>query len=295
MRGIYRTAAGQRLVEERYRRLLREWPIENEQFHVPTRQGETFVVACGKQDGRLPLILLHGALANSGSWMGDVAEWASRFRIYAIDVIGEPGLSASSRPPLATDAYAMWLDDVISSLGLDQVALAGVSLGGWLALDYAVRRAGKVDRLALVCPGGVGRQRTGILFKIASLSLFGSWGKRKLIEAVLGRVEESDVSPALREFGELFELIQKHAHPRRERLPVFSDEALGGLNMPVLAIVGAKDALLDSLETRRRIEEFVEKGEVRWLDDAGHFIPRQGEVIGEFLSRCFHGAFTVNR
>jgi hypothetical protein len=53
-------------------------------------------------------VLLHGAGANTVMWMGDAADWSTARRVYAVDVIGEPGLSAPSRPPLASGAYADW-------------------------------------------------------------------------------------------------------------------------------------------------------------------------------------------
>src|SRR5215469_11632861 len=186
MNGIYTTKEGQRLVEEQYRKFLKYWPAANRQFPVSTRQGDTFVITCGEESGP-PTLLLHGALANSASWMGDVGQWAQRSRLFAIDMIGEPGLSVPSRPPLASEAYALWLDDVMSGLGLERASLVGISLGGWLALDYATRRPERVDRVAVVCPGGVGRQKVGILLKIALFNLFGAWGKRKLREMILGR------------------------------------------------------------------------------------------------------------
>lgn len=282
MSGIYKTSQGQVLVEEQYRRILKHWPVPNRQFQLPTRQGSTFVIACGEESAP-PVLLLHGSLANSASWMGDVALWAQRCRVYAIDVIGEPGLSAPSRPALDSDAYAQWLDDVMRGLGLEHTALVGVSLGGWLALDYATRRPERIDRLALICPGGVGRQKMAILLKAAILGVCGSWGKRKLRESILGRMP-SDASPALRKFGEFIALIHKSTWPRKDRLPIFEDAALKRLTMPVLAIVGGKDALLDSLETQRRIEALVENAEVRYIHAAGHFIPGQGGVIAEFLN-----------
>lgn len=275
MKTIYKKQEGQRLIEEQYRRILKHWPVANQQFHVSTRQGDTFVIACGEESGPATL-LLHGALANSASWMGDVALWGKRSRIFAIDVIGEPGLSAPSRPSLASDAYALWLDDIMNALGLSRASLIGVSLGGWLALDYATRRPELVDRVALVCPGGVGRQKIGILFRIALFNLFGAWGKRKLREAILGRLPD--------DAGEFFALMHRYTRPRTERLPIFSDAALKRLTMPVLAVVGGKDALLDSGETRRRIDGLLPNSEVRYLEDAGHFIPGQGAAIADFLS-----------
>src|SRR5689334_10009809 len=139
MSSIYKTEQGEQAIRERYLRFLNRWPVPNQQLRVSTRQGETFIIACGPETAP-PLLLLHGALANSTVWMGDVTEWAAHFRVFAVDVIGEPGLSAPSRPPLASEAHALWLDDVMQALSLTRISMVGVSLGGWLVLDYATRR-----------------------------------------------------------------------------------------------------------------------------------------------------------
>jgi phosphoglycolate phosphatase-like HAD superfamily hydrolase len=48
--------------------------------------------------------------------------------------------------PMTSDDHALWLDDVLRGLELETVSLLGVSLGGWLALDYAIRRPRRVER-----------------------------------------------------------------------------------------------------------------------------------------------------
>src|SRR5580698_6776206 len=163
MKAIYKSSEGERLIRERYQAFLKYWPVPNEQIYVPTQQGPTFVVISGPRDAP-PLVLLHGAVANSAMWMGEVAAFARSFRVYCIDMIGEPGLSVPARPSLASDAYAIWLDDVVDHLCIDRASIVGVSLGGWLALDYAVRRSERVERVAVLCPGGIGRQKVGIVF-----------------------------------------------------------------------------------------------------------------------------------
>ena len=80
-----------------------------------------------------------------------------------MDVIGEPGLSTPARPPLTSDAYASWLDGVLRGLTVDRASIVGASLGGWLALYYAIRRPARVDRLVLLGPGGIGRQKWGVV------------------------------------------------------------------------------------------------------------------------------------
>lgn len=281
MSNIYKTAQGEQAVRERYLRFLKHWPVPDQQLRVPTREGETFVVASGPECAP-PLLLLHGGAANSAMWMGDIAAWAAHFRVYAVDLIGEPGLSAPSRPPLASEAHALWLDDVMRALSLTRTSMVGISLGGWLALDYATRRPERVESLVVLCPGGVGRQKVGIVFKTMFLRMCGAWGTRKLRESILGRAP-AEASPALRSFLEFVALIHENFRPRMVKLPVFSDAALKRLTLPVLAIVGGKDVLLDSAGTARRLEANVPHADVRLLPEAGHFIPGQGKAILEFL------------
>jgi pimeloyl-ACP methyl ester carboxylesterase len=281
MANIYKSSGGERVIRDRYRRFLERWPVPNEQLRVPSREGETFVVACGGKTAP-PLLLLHGSASNSAMWMGDIAAWAPHFRIYCIDMIGEPGLSAPSRPSLQTDAHALWLDDVMRALSLTRASFVGVSLGGWLALDYAIRRPGRVESLVLLSPAGVGRQKTGILFQVILLRMLGNWGIRKLREMILGRAS-TDASPAARAFSNFITLIHDNFRPRMERIPIFSDQALQGLTMPLLAIVGGRDVLLDSAGTKRRLSRNVPHAGIRYFPQAAHFIPGQTIEILEFL------------
>jgi pimeloyl-ACP methyl ester carboxylesterase len=278
---IYKTAEGERLVREHYLAFLKYWPVPNEHVHIATSQGETFVVACGDVTAP-PLLLLHPSAGNSVMWIGDIAAFAARCRVYAIDMIGEAGLSAPSRPPLDSGAYAQWLDDVLDSLSLDRVSIVGISFGGWLALDYAIRRPDRVARLAVLCPGGIGRQKLRILFTILALRACGAWGKRRLAEKVFGR-QPAKVSPASKAFMNFIALIHEHFRPRLTKLPVFPDTSLRRLTMPVLAIVGARDVTLDSAATKRRLERTVPEAEVTMLPDAGHMITGHTEHVVKFL------------
>ncbi len=280
---IYKSAEGERAVRERYLEILKRWPVPNQQLRVPTREGETFIVGCGDENAP-PLLLFHGSMTNSTMWMGDVAAWAADFRVYAVDMIGEAGLSAPSRPPLASEAHALWLDDVMQALSLTRASMVGVSLGGWLALDYATRRPDRVESLVVLCPGGVGRQKLRIVFKTIVLRMLGPGSTRKLREMILGR-GPANPSPALQHLMSFVSLIHENLRPRMVKLPVFSDDALKRLTMPVLAILGGKDVLLDSAETKQRLERNVPHAEIRYFPEVGHFIPGQTATILEFLRK----------
>jgi pimeloyl-ACP methyl ester carboxylesterase len=285
-RAIYKSPQGERAVKDRYRDFLARWPVVNRRLHVQTREGDTHVIASGPENAA-PLVLLHGAAFNSVTWMGDVATWARHFRVYAVDVIGHPNLSAPSRPAYASEAYALWLDDVLDALGVTRASLVGLSLGGWIALDYAIRRPQRVAAVVLLCPGGVGRELMStakLLFVILPLLLLGRFGRRKAAAMMLGSAE-IDASPAAKVVGDFISLINKHFRQNLAKVARFSDEQLARVRGPVLLIVGARDAMLDSAETRRRLEAAVSALEVRWLAEAGHALVGQTAPIEEFLLR----------
>lgn len=274
---IYKTEATERRSLALYAQARSRWPVPHEELTVETRYGQTFVIACGPKDAP-PIMLLHGSGTNASSWMPDIPALASRFRVHAVDLIGEPGLSAPVRPSLASDGHALWLDDVMDGLWLARAGFVGASLGGLLAADYAIRRPDRVDRLALLCPAGIGPHRTGFVFLALTLLAFGPWGRRQVWAMV------AKGSDAPRAFLDYIQEVSRTVKHRHGKVPVFTDAQIARLTMPVLAVVGGKDILLDSAETRRRLERCAPQAKVRFLPDAGHLLPFQSDLVAGFLS-----------
>lgn len=269
-------------IATQYKAVLDRWPVARTELNLPTCQGDTFVIACGPE-GAPPVLLLHGSQANSAAWMPDVALWSQKYRLFAIDMIGEAGLSARVRPDLAGEVHALWLDDVLAGLGISRAAFVGMSLGGWLALDYAARRPQAVQALALICPGGIGRQKN-FLLKALPLLLMGPGGRRKMRELVFGPAPE--ILPlALQPFAALMDTIGKAIKPRVVAMPRLTDAQLQSLAMPILTIIGGRDVLLDSTDTRGRLQRTVPQAEICFLEDGYHFLPNQTLRVMDFLDR----------
>ncbi|MGY0499107.1 alpha/beta fold hydrolase [Nocardia sp. FBN12] len=274
---IYKSDEGRRLVEQRYREHLDAWPVPHEELRIDTGVGETFVVVSGPADAP-PLVVLHGSGANASTWRGDIADWSRSFRVYAVDLPGEPGFSAPTRLALDSDATANWLDEVIDGLGLDTVAMVGMSLGGWTALDYVQRRPGRVTTLVLLCPGGLGKHRYGWLVKAIGLRMIGRHSVRDMARTGLG-VNGAEADSIIDDI----ELTFTHFSPRPGKLPVFRDEQLREVDIPVLVIVGERDALFDSAGTAERARGAFPRGEVRVLPGVGHALLNQTAAVREFV------------
>lgn len=283
MGAIYKSEEGARAIHTRYREILNQWPVANRQFTVPTRAGETFVIACGPEAAP-PVLLFHGSASNSFMWLNDAPALAKHFRVYAIDLVGEPGLSAQTRYRTGTEEHALWLDDVFQALSLQSASMVGVSLGGWLALDYAIRRNGRVKALVLICPAGIGELKN-FLLKALPYFFMGEFGRRKLRAMVMGRAYTT-LPPAAKPIADFLGLIFRNFTPRRDPIPPASDEDLRRLSMPITIYLGGEDALIDSYDTRRRAQQLLPQAEIHFDPQIGHFIPTPTAAIVDFLRRA---------
>ncbi len=280
---IFKSEAAAVEVQTRYKELLRLWPVPNEQLHIPTRQGKTFVVASGPKDAP-PLLLLHGTMANAAAWMQEIVTWAKEFRVYAVDIIGDAGLSAPSRPSFATDAHALWLGDLLDGLSVRGVSLIGTSLGGAVALDFAIRQPQRAASLVLNCPGGIADKN--ILWWAFPLLLLGPWGARKVRERIIGKFPPPQ-GEAAKQYAELTDLTFKSMTPRTESLPEVTDQQLDQLKLPVLVLLGGQDVTMDSRLIKQRFERHVPQAEILLFEDAAHYLGDQSTTIAQFLRRVY--------
>lgn len=103
---------------------------------------------------RAPLILLHGFGADRNSWRQVRALLPREIETVALDLPGHGSEAAS--PAQTLDALVAALSDRIDSLGVEEIHLAGHSLGGAAALAIAASGRHVVRSLSLIAPAGLG-------------------------------------------------------------------------------------------------------------------------------------------
>ncbi|MBV9792008.1 MAG: alpha/beta hydrolase [Chloroflexi bacterium] len=280
---IYRSVAGEQAVQARYDALLARWPVPYQALHIPTRYGETFVIDSGSQAAQ-PLVLLHGAGTNSAMWAGDVAEYSRHYRVLAIDLLGEAGKSAPNRMDWAGPAYAEWLDEVLQSLGIKAVTLIGLSQGAWTALKFAIYTPASVTALVALSPAGIVPDKLSFVSRALPLSLLGGWGIRRINRLVLG----GQSVPA--EIEETMTLNMTHFKTRVGVVPLFSDDELRRLRMPVQLVIGRRDALRDAEKIAARMQQLVPQLTPTIIPDAGHALINSRAYILPFLAATASGA-----
>jgi pimeloyl-ACP methyl ester carboxylesterase len=104
-----------------------------------------------------PLVLIHGITSNSDAWRGVMPRLAEHFTLVAPDLLGH-GRSAKPRGDYSLGAYAAGVRDLLAVLGFQRGTVVGHSLGGGIAMQFAYLFPEYVDRMALICSGGLGKE-----------------------------------------------------------------------------------------------------------------------------------------
>ncbi len=104
-----------------------------------------------------PLVMLHGASSSAlEDWSAQRPLFRRVFRLYLVDLRGHAGTRGPIGPAMSTAVLADDLLATADALGLSTFHLAGFSLGGLTALQFAVRHVERLRTLVLV---GVDPQR----------------------------------------------------------------------------------------------------------------------------------------
>ncbi len=110
---------------------------------------------------RPPLVLINGLAEQAETWFRNVDAWRRHFTVHAPDLLDYEGESLHRR---IADGLPVDVEYLVERLRLylDEFAasgpyhLAANSLGGKVAVEFAVRRPELVSRLVLLCPSGLG-------------------------------------------------------------------------------------------------------------------------------------------
>lgn len=273
---LYQSPAAANAVMSLYDSILANWATPHEEVMVPTRHGETFAITSG--DPFAPaLVLLHGSGSNATIWLQDITAYREQFRVVALDMLGDPGKSTPNRLPWSGSAYTEWLTDVLAELDIEKAVLVGMSLGGWVAARFASAYPERVERLVLMCPGGIAPTHASFMPQAILLTLLGQWGMRRLVQALFA---DQPIPPGT---VEAVVLVSRSFRARMETLPLIPDEELTRLTMPTLLLGGTKDILCDMEKTAERLRPRLPQLTVTFIPGAGHALLHTVPHVMRFL------------
>jgi len=104
-----------------------------------------------------PVVLLHGGGSSIEVWINNLQALAQHHRVFAFDMVGT-GLSDKPIVPYSLDYQLQFLNEFLDTFDIPQISLIGNSMGGSIALKFAIHSPERVRKLGLVSSFGLGRE-----------------------------------------------------------------------------------------------------------------------------------------
>lgn len=263
----------------------REWPVASEERMVPTSHGQTFVRISGPA-GAPPLVLLPGGFATALMWAPNIQALSEAYRTIAVDQIGDVGRSTCTKPVRRLQDVLVWLGELFDALELgDRVNLAGVSFGGWLASQYALRFPERLNKIVLLAPGAtVLRFSTGFFVRM----FFGAIGGRRCARSLFRWLFADLVWKDPKRFDATLDwllTIMRSLQVRGLPFPtVMTDAEWGDLRVPTLFLVGEHETIYAADIAVRRLKRAAPQVRVEIVPGAGHDLTMvQAEMVNRII------------
>ena len=231
-----------------------------------------------------PLLLLHGFTGSNRTWQPHLATLAARHRLIAVEMLGHGSSDAPDEPGrydlinVAADLVAL-----LTRLRINQTALLGYSMGGRVALHFALHQPGMVSRLILesATPGLTDQSERAA--RVESDNALADFVEEAGITAFVDRWESLPLWNSQRSLPELVRV-----EVRQQRLanhPVGLANSLRGLgtgvqvplwdqlatlSLPTLLIAGELDPKFSGIA--RRMADLLPAARLEIVAQAGHAV-----------------------
>ncbi|MBC7879916.1 MAG: alpha/beta hydrolase [Anaerolineae bacterium] len=225
---------------------------------------------CGA--GESTLIFLHYFGGSSRTWLEVIEHLKDNSRCIAPDLRGF-GESQPTAGQYAMADYADDLEGMIQALGLTRYILIGHSMGGKIALAFAVRQPTGLQSLVLIAPSPPTPEP---MSETERSRLLSTHGERTSAEETAHKIAVRPLSSS--QFNQVIDdnLRSSEAawrawlkHGSREDL----SSSVAKINVPTLVIIGGADPVLSPHLIEQQVVNQIVGAHLEIVSGAGHLLP----------------------
>jgi pimeloyl-ACP methyl ester carboxylesterase len=258
-----------------------------------------------------PILLIHGFSASLHTWEPWVQRMGDEYRVISLDLPGHGLTRAPAGYQASIETYRDVVHEFVRTQGLTDFALAGSSMGGNVAWEYALAYPEQVNALILVDASGWEDTRAEArgepqVFKLLRNPTLGPLMiQLDSTRLVRDGLEASFYNPALVDDTMLNRYVQLARAPGHREILLqitlgfrqrnyATPERLAALQMPVLILVGDTDRLVPP-EHAQQFHSAIAGSELVTFAQTGH-IPQEEKpdesatAVREFLYRVIEGS-----
>ena len=238
-----------------------------------------------------PIVLIHGGLLDSRMWDGQFQKFSKSFRVIRYDIRGH----GKSAQPKGKYSHVKDLESLFKFLNIENAHIIGLSLGGTIAIDFALEYPKKVSSLILTSSAPMGfyvenqdlTKKTLAIYEVAN-----NHQTHEAVEMWLNHPVFVTIKPRLRRKVQqmLTDNLKSWILPKDNMIWTSppAAERLSQITASTLIIVGSKD-VPDVFAAASFLESGIGVAIKMVIAEAGHHIniekPRQfNNIVLDFLS-----------
>ncbi len=239
------------------------------------------------------LLFVHGFPLDHTMWKGQIEALSARYRVIAPDLRGF-GQSGVSDCVVRMEQFAEDLVALIDFLGIDKVVLCGLSMGGYIALEFWNWYAQRLQGLVLCDTRAVNDAPEAAAGRLALAQRVTKEGAHGVADSMIPKLFAPITLQKQPDLVEKIKQVIDHTDPRgiaaaargMAQRADFTAE-LPRIRCPALLIVGESDAVTPVAEMQA-ISQAVPNAEFKIIPQAGHMAPLEqpadvNAVIERFL------------
>ena len=222
-----------------------------------------------------PLVVIHGGGDSAKAWLKNLVELSKHYTVYAPDLPGF-GRTKPIGDNFRISEYIDFVEGFTQSLELEQFYLVGHSLGGGIALHFALKFPHKIKKLVLVSSLFLGKEIALWARFLSSPAFVRSLGEACItIFKVVGWLIKFLYAPFefIVPFSRVHMGIGKAVMTLQGQTMVLMNR-LSELVMPTLLIWGARDGIVPSRHAYAAAE-IIPKCQLHVFEECGHSVYKQ--------------------
>jgi len=246
------------------------------------------------------VIFLHGITGHARTWDDEARLLAGRYRAIALDQRGHGDSDPAPDGDYSDAALLGDLEAFVDGLGLARVSLVALSLGGRVAINFAGRHPGRMERLVVIDIGpeiaAAGRARVGMLMaqapeRFAALDdvvVHMRANAPLYTDAMLRHRAQHAVRP-LPGGGFTWKYdrtLREAIRQGRMRVPADLWPQWGAIQCPTLLVRGSESDILTN-EIAKRMTDALPHARLAVVEGAGHTVPGDQPAAFQALLREF--------
>ncbi len=225
-----------------------------------------------------PLLLLHGNSGSIENFLYQIPELSKHFKVIAVDSRAQ-GKSTDSDKEITYALMASDMSALIDKLNLGSVHVVGWSDGGNVGLELALAQPQKVKKLVTF---GANYTHENWMAPPDSIAMEANDPRLLKTAPLLKKYKEG--------LDKLSPVVRKKLADLMEKYPNFTEEQLKQIRVPVLVVVGDRDAI--NLAQTISLFTSLPHSQLFIVPGASHFVPaEQPELINseviKFLTTPF--------